>query len=504
MEQELELRLRAKTPILWLATPEEDRCVPRTRAVAEKLGYAAFLWNCLHGFAQLSEGNFRQPGDSHCTNVDQALQAAGAYTQQRALFIMHDVALLARRLEAQGQADYVVLVRRLKELYGALRQADNAVVFLAPSAVVPAEIEDCVALVETLLPDPKERVGIISTWIARNCRNLPCTLDEEGIHGLASAAAAMTSRQIQNALAFSVVRRRGLTAEAIDDMIGEKVAAVKKSEVLEYVHVTETLDDVGGLEGIKDYLRKRSSAFGRAAAVYGLPAPKGILIVGVPGTGKSLIEKVTASVLRVLLLRLDMGRIHGSLLGQSEDRMRRALAMAASQAPVVVGLEELEKAFAGARGSAADGGTTQRVLGHVLTWMQERKEPIYIAATANDIRQLPPEFTRPGRFDTVFFVDLPTASERKAILHVLLRRRGLRGTGLVTDALVRRTDRYTGAELEVLVAEAMVEAFSDKQRPVCVRDLEAATARVIPLADQRADEIEALRRWGKANARPAS
>jgi SpoVK/Ycf46/Vps4 family AAA+-type ATPase len=369
---------------------------------------------------------------------------------------------------------------------------------------MPAELEDCLALVEAALPDQEERLAIIKAWISANAKDIPSQLDDEALHRLASVAAGMTSRQIQSALAMSVVKHKALAAAAVDDVLVEKVAAVKTSEILEYVHATEKFEDVGGLAGIKDYVLKRSLSLSRAAVRYGLPTPKGILIAGIPGTGKSLIAKAIANAMQIPLLRLDLGRVHNSLVGESESRMRRALAMAESQAPAVVWLDEIEKAFAGVRGPSGDSGVGQRVFGTFLTWSQERTKPVFLVATANNIRELPPEFLRKGRFDEIFFVDLPTPAERRAILQVLLRKHGMQPKGLVTEALIEALDRYTGAEIQYVITEAMYEAFYDDQRAVTTKDLQAAISKILPIADQMREEIETIRRWGKANARPAS
>ena len=502
METQLELRFRSGCGMIWVFTLEEDRASARIRAVAERLGYTVFDWNCTAGFIQSSEGKFRQPGDGHCTNIDQALNAIGEYKCQRTVFVFRDLDLLASRLSPS--ADYVVLTRRIKDVHRKLRQNGNTVIFLASSAVVPTELEAYLALVEAPLPDREERLAIITAWIKTNAQSLPCHLDDEGVHRLSAAAAGMTSQQIQAALGMSVVKHKAIEAAAVDDMLAEKVKAVKTSEILEYIHVTENFDDVGGLQGLKEYIQKRSSCFSRAAVRYGLPMPKGILILGPPGTGKSLTAKATASVLQIPLIRLDLGRVHGSLVGQSEERLRRALALAEAQAPVVLWLEELEKALAGVGGPSGDSGVTQRLFGNLLTWTQERTKLVFMVATANNVSQLPPEFLRKGRFDEIFFVDLPTPSERKAILQVVLRKRRLQSKGLVTNTLIEKLDRYTGAEMECVVTEAMYDAFDDNQRPVTAKDLEVAATKVLPLADQMRDEIEALRRWGKANARPAS
>jgi len=502
METSLELALRAGNPLIWLSSPEEDRSVPRVQAVVEKLKYAAFEWDCISGFKQLSGGTLRQPGDGQCTNVDQALNAAGEYKQHRAVFLFKDVQPLARRMEQQPE--YVALCRRLNAVYHALKKSGNAVVFLSCTPVMPAELTDVLALVEADLPDHAERLAIVTGWLRSHSEEFPCEIDEEEIHRLVSTAAGMTSRQIQSAMAMSVVKRKGLFAEAVDDVLDEKVKAVKASEVLEFVPLEQTFDNIGGLAGIKDWLRKRSLAFGRAAAEYRLRPPKGVVLVGPPGTGKSLLAKAAASGLQMALVRFDVGKVQGPLVGQSEERMRMALALAEILAPVVMWMDEIDKGFAGVRGPSGDSGTTQRNFGQFLSWMQERPKPVFILATANSIRDLPPEFLRKGRFDEIFFVDLPTFAERAAILDVLLRKYGRDPTSLISDSLVNRLDRFSGAEIEHIIRDGMYEAFYDDQRALTGQDLETAAGRIVPLADQRRDEIEEMRRWGKANARPAS
>jgi SpoVK/Ycf46/Vps4 family AAA+-type ATPase len=355
--------------------------------------------------------------------------------------------------------EYVALVRRLKHLYKALTAAGNVVVFLTSSSVIPQELKDCLTLLEVSLPGTDERLAIIRAWIETNCSGVPCDLDEEAIHRQVSVTAGMTSLQIQQALAKSVVKRKGLGPDSVDDMLAEKIAVVKTSEVLTYIRVEETLDNVGGLSGIKEFLTKRKQAFSNAAARYGLPKPKGVLFCGPPGTGKSLVAKVAANVLQIPLLRLDIGTLQRSLVGQSEERMRLALALAESQAPCALWVDELEKAFGGVTGPSGDSGVLQRQFGYMLNWMQEHEAAVFIVATANSIERLPPEFLRKGRFDEIFFVDLPTPAERKVIMKVLSSKYGQNPRGLVTESLVRKTDRFTGAELECTLIEAKYNAF---------------------------------------------
>jgi SpoVK/Ycf46/Vps4 family AAA+-type ATPase len=354
------------------------------------------------------------------------------------------------------------------------------------------------------LPDAGERFAIVRSWIGANCGGVPCDLDEEAVHGVVSITAGMTSRQIQAALAKSAINRKGLGSSTLTDVLAEKISVVKSSEVLRIVQVEDTVNSVGGLKNIKEYLARRRLAYGAAAERYGLPMPKGILLVGPPGTGKSLMAKVAANNLQLGLLHIDIGRLQGSLVGQSEERLRSALSLAEAQAPNVLWLDELEKAFGGVGGPSGDSGVLQRQFGYLLNWMQEHKSPVFLVATANDIRRLPPEFLRKGRFDEIFFVDLPTPAERSEILTVILRKHGQPAKGLVTDALIGKLERFTGAEIEAAVTEGMYNAFFDSQRPLAAADIEEAAAHTVPLADQRCDEINELRQWGRVNARPAS
>jgi SpoVK/Ycf46/Vps4 family AAA+-type ATPase len=287
-------------------------------------------------------------------------------------------------------------------------------------------------------------------------------------------------------------------------MLAEKISVVKTSEVLTYVKVEETLENIGGLDGIKSFMKKRTMAFSKAAERYGLPKPKGVLFLGPPGVGKSLMAKATANILQIPLLRIDIGQLQASLVGQSEERLRLALALAESQSPCVLWLDEIEKAFGGVTGPSGDSGVLQRQFGYILNWMQEHESPVFVTATANNIRQLPPEFLRKGRFDEIFFVDLPTPSERREIMKVLLRKYGQDSKNLVTADFINKTDKFTGAELEYTIIEGLHEAFYPNQRPLSPIDLEEAATRIIPIADQMRNEIEDLRRWGKVNARQAS
>ena len=500
MEQDLELLLRAGIPMVWLHTPEESRSRPRVRAVAEKLDLVVFEWKCSTGFVQVGGPRLRPPGDNDCTNVDLALRAAGEYKVKQALFLIHDFDLLFSRL--QPSPDAVLLARRIKDLGPDLRRTGNAIVFLVSTAIVPPELAGCFSVVSAALPTQNERVDIIRDWLVTNADG--AALEDEMLFRVSNAAAGMTSSDMQTALAVSYVRHRDISPQLIEDMVNRKIEIVRSSVVLEFIRTEETLETVGGLGQLKEHLATRAIAFGPAAERYGLRPPKGVVVVGPPGVGKSLVAKSSASALGLPLIRFDFGKVHASLVGQSEERIRSALALLEVLAPCVMWLDEIEKGVAGANGPSGDSGVSQRVLGTLLTWMQEHPGTVFVFATANNISLLPPELLRKGRFDEIFFIDLPTAEERKEILRVLLRKRGRDHKGIVTDALIEKLDGFTGAEIEGVLDDALYTAFYDKQRPLTRKDIEAAITRTVPLAVQMRDEIERLRQWGRANARPAS
>jgi SpoVK/Ycf46/Vps4 family AAA+-type ATPase len=501
LEQGVSLHVKSDQRLLWVSSHEEDRSESRISAVAQGLGLYAFRWDC-RGFAQLSSASIRQPGNGQCPSLPEALNAVRDYSSGKAVFAFHDFAATIERIERSPEC--VLLFRQVKELPAALRRNGNVVIFLAPSPRIPPELEEYVSLVEAALPDHEERLRIMLAWISANCRQMPSSINEEVLHRAAAVSAGMTSHQLQVGLASSVVKRRGLIPAVVTDLTAQKVMVVKKTELLECIETGEKLENVGGLECAKSYLRKRKLAFCRAAKCYGLPTPKGIVLVGPPGVGKSLLAKAVADVMGLPLVRFDMGRIHGSLVGQSEERMRRALSLIDNMSPVICWVDEIEKAFAGASGPSGDSGVGQRVFGTFLSWSSERSTPVFIVATANAISQLPPEFLRKGRFDEIFFVDLPTPEERATILDVLLRKRGQNSQGLITASLIAKTERFAGAELEQAIVDALFDSFSDNQRPLTAADLEAAASRTVPVADSMRSEIEELRRWGRANARPAS
>jgi SpoVK/Ycf46/Vps4 family AAA+-type ATPase len=311
---------------------------------------------------------------------------------------------------------------------------------------------------------------------------------------LVEAALGLTSTQARRVFQKAVVASRDgrLDERCIDLIVEEKRAIIRGSGALElYPHV-ERPDRVGGLEALKDWLERRRLAFSEAARDYGLDPPRGVALIGIPGTGKSLCAKVAAGVWKLPLLRLDMGAVFGGLLGSSERNIREAMQIAEIIAPCVLWVDEIEKAFAG---SDRDSGTSSRVLGTFLTWMQEKQAPVFVFATANEVERLPPELLRKGRFDELFFLDLPTKREREQILEVHLGRKGLSMIRSRFDlpAVARATEGFVGAELEAVVKDGMFTPFMDGRREIETEDLLRAAGDMVPLAKSHRERIERLR-----------
>jgi hypothetical protein len=356
---------------------------------------------------------------------------------------------------------------------------------------LPPELKHDVVSLECPKPD-KETIGACLRRVSGGTSALQGTRPEL-VDKIGEAALGLSEVQAERVFRRAIVRSRGRLDENCLDTIQEaKRAIIRESGALELYPFIESQENVGGLEVLKTWLHQRREAFSEEARDYGLDLPAGLMLVGIPGTGKSLCARVTAGMWKLPLLRLDMGAVFGGVLGSSEKNIREAIAISELIAPCILWVDEIEKAFAGSTG---DSGTASRVLGTFLTWMAEKKHPVFVFATANDMFRLPPEFARKGRFDEVFFLDLPTEDERKAILNVHLRKRNYEMAGQRFDlaGLARATEGFVGAELEAVVKEAMFPAFMDGRRELESADLTKAAGQMVPLAKSHAQHIANLR-----------
>ncbi|MBL4796922.1 MAG: AAA family ATPase [Oleispira sp.] len=402
-------------------------------------------------------------------------------------------------------ADHALISRlRAFSIAVASREISGCSVVLSqPVALLPAELEKEVQVMEMSLPDTEDLKRLL-----RQARDR-YDIDERDYNespALLEAALGLSTSEAQLAFSKAACEFKRLTESEISFIVSEKEQVIRKSGHLEYYHPKASLDDIGGLDNLKSWLKRRRQSFTEDARKFGLETPRGILLLGLPGTGKSLAAKAVANAWQLPLLRLDMGKIYGGIVGQSEANIRSALQTAEALAPSILWVDEIEKGLSGMQSSGStDGGTTSRVLGTFLTWMQEKEKPVFVVATANQIAQLPPELLRKGRVDEIFFVDLPVQIDRKEILSIHLKRRNRIDDFSETDLdeLAEISKGFTGAELEEAVKEAMFLAF-DEGHQLGKGDVFKAIKATAPLSQTMGEMISSTREWAKGRAVAAS
>ena len=379
--------------------------------------------------------------------------------------------------------------RKLRSLAQSLKFTRKSILITTTTTKIPAEMRDEVVIMEYPAPNSQELEEVLKRL--SQTPGVKINLTPLGREKLVQAALGLSTAQAQRVFAKAIVSDGILDDRDIDLVTEEKKQVIRESEALEFFAATETPDDVGGLEVLKEWLRLRERAFTHQARQYGLPAPKGIALIGIPGTGKSLTAKMIGGLWKLPLLRLDTGALFGSLVGESEERVRRALKFAETVAPCIIWIDEMEKGLAH---GGLDSGTSQRVFGAILTWMQEKTAPCFVVATANDISRLPPELLRKGRFDEIFFLDLPTAIERREIFAVHLRKRKRLPQDYDIERLAQESEGYVGAEIEQAVIDAMYVGFNS-EREFTTEDIALALQRLVPLSVSQREIVQALRQW---------
>ena len=481
--------LRASYPGLAIISSEEARAEAEIAAVCTSLKRNLHAWSSTEGLVDTKEGRVTSCSDP--LDALQLLDGMFSATEPRQVVLMRDLQLHL------DQSD-PMLVRRLKDTLRLAKSNGHALVLLGCRLKLPAELEHEFTQVDFHLPDVTQ-LGTVLDGIIKSAKikNLHEVMREAALQ----SALGLTTTEAENAFALSVVETKGIDHKII---AREKARTLKKNGLVEVVETTTSLDDIGGLGLLKEWLVRRAGAFSESAKAYGLPAPKGLLIVGIPGTGKSLTAKATASAFGLPLLRLDMGRVFGGIVGQSEANLRSVIQTAEAIAPCVLWIDEIEKGFSGSQSSGStDGGTSSRVFASFLSWMQEKDKPVFVVATANDVSKLPPEFLRKGRFDELFFVDLPDVLERTQIWDIVIARHKRKPTDFDTVVLARACEQFTGAEIEAAFIDAMHEAYFEGEEPNSKHLLEAITA-TVPLANLMDGQISALRHWAKGRAREAA
>jgi SpoVK/Ycf46/Vps4 family AAA+-type ATPase len=392
------------------------------------------------------------------------------------------------------------LVRQLRELAWAIKTRPLTVLLVGPNFPDIPALEKEIKVVELPLPDEREVAALLDLQLARLAElpDVQLTVDDHTRAQLVQALLGLTETEIENALAKSCIARRGIDPQAIPLILDEKRSVIRQSGALTYTHPA-SVDDLGGYPHLRRLLQEAAVTFSPAARAFGVEPHKGLLLVGLPGTGKDLAKKVAASVLGRPLLDLDMAAVMGEgggVIGAAASSIRRALSIATTLKGVL-GLSEFEKGVGGLQSSArSDAGETARTIGYLLAWMAEQRD-VFVFATANDVRQLAPEQIRQGRFGQVVFVDLPTAEDRTAIFRVHIAKRGRDPEGFDLEALAAVADGFSGAEIEAAVKSALLDAFMDDERPLVTADVVRRVRSIRPNSEVKREEIAELRRWAQ-------
>jgi SpoVK/Ycf46/Vps4 family AAA+-type ATPase len=491
MKEELSILVQAQYPLIYLVTSEEERAEQTIEALAQmKPQRKVFIWTVTHGIVE-----YGQPRSVTQHNTLSPEAAVEWVIRQRdpAIFVFKDL---------HPFIDSPAVTRWLRDAIANFKDTQRTIVLMSPVQTIPVELEKEVIVLDYPLPDMAELNQVLSQQLDLNRSRRVTT---EAREKLLKAALGLTKDEAEKVYRKAQVTNGRLTEAEVDIVLSEKKQLIRRNGILEYIEEDETLDSVGGLEELKHWLKQRSNAFTERAREYGLPQPKGMMILGVPGCGKSLIAKTTSRLWGLPLLRLDMGRVYdGSMVGRSEANLRNALKTAESISPAILFIDEIDKAFAGSTGSAdSDGGTSSRIFGSFLTWMQEKTSPVFVMATANRVERLPGEFLRKGRFDEIFFVDLPSSDERKEIFRIHLSKRREDISRFDLDQLVMVCDGFSGAEIEQALVAAMYEAFA-QDREFTQLDIIASIRATLPLSKTMHEQVTALRDWARQRARPAA
>ncbi|AHC30467.1 AAA+ family ATPase [Rhizobium phage vB_RleS_L338C] len=498
---------KAAVGVILCRTREPYRALDTIKDYAFGEDVECRLWTVLYGWAKYNKADpTAAPQVDNLKEINGALMAIGDIAGSTTGFPNGFYAMMYAHFWLKpGQANPVT-IQIIKEYCRLFTQNEKRLILLAPLGYsLPQELEEDVLILDFDTPSHAE-MGDIYDVVMEGFGDKKPNFNKDAKNRTLAAAAGMSQQEFETSLSRAVVtHRKHLPNVDPDLIIGEvmqsKVEVVKRSEVLEVMEATN-MSNVGGLENLKEWLRKRAPTFGEDAKKFGIDAPKGMALIGPPGTGKSLCAKATANLLGLPLIKFDISRVFQSLVGQSEERVRAALKMLDAMAPCVVMLDEVDKAFQ--MGSGGDSGVSQRILGLILTHMQETHAPLFWVASANRVDNLPSEFLRRGRLDEVFSVSVPEDDERLDIIKIHLRKRGQDPDKIKDlDVAVQKSNGYVPAELEAAVKDALIDAFSDNI-PVTGELIGKQLGNMKPLSVAFAEQFQRMTEWADNNARPAS
>lgn len=501
-EQQLSNLFKARFPIIYIESWEENRVLDTIQKIAEnaeliKTKRTVYMWSSTTGLVNMS--NMASVNNS--ISASEVIENFSKY-EENAILILKDIheELSQRSINFSNNKD---IKRVLRDSANTIRGSEYVknIVLIAPVLELPVELQKDVTVFDFALPNVAEIKDLLNSMIETNLGG-NCELTDEEKSVLAKTAQGLTLQEAENAFARAMVERKHLTLDELDIIMDEKCQVIKKTGILEFIKSDLKINDVGGLENLKHWLIKRNNSWlDKAHDDYNLPSPKGVLITGVPGCGKSLTAKAMSSLWKLPLLRLDAGKIFDKWVGGSEENIRKAIKTAEAVAPSILWIDEIEKGF-----DQNEGSIGKRIFGTFLTWMQEKTKPVFVVATANNISLLPPEMLRKGRFDEIFFVDLPTPTERAVIfkLHLSKIIKGSISENFeITDNLINKlvdmTEGFVGAEIEQVIVSAVFDAYSE-DRTLQEDDLYRAVKNTVPLSVTQQEQIEMIREWANVRA----
>jgi SpoVK/Ycf46/Vps4 family AAA+-type ATPase len=496
--EKLDLMLRARYPLIYIVGAEEEPIEAVLMQVADRSQPARELrfWDIVRGW--------NDSGADKGSPIAALGRIAKASNEKPAIFVLQDLHPI---LKSPLLSANIPIIREIKNLTRELKRSRKTLILTSYSLDVPPEFIEEATMIDFPLPDANEIDYLISQLVVPD----KLKLSPMGREQLVKACQGLSRARIQRVLAISLAAKQQVTEQDIDRVLAAKQQAIRQTGILEFFTTHESLKNVGGLDNLKQWVRMRQDSFTEEARRYGIPNPKGVLLAGIQGTGKSLSAKTIAHEWRLPLLRLDAGRLFGGLVGESESKVRQMIRIVEAVAPCVLWMDEIDKAFGNiSSGFDGDSGTSRRVFGSLITWMQEKTTPVFIVATANNIQILPAELLRKGRFDEIFFLNLPNESERQEIFRVHLQKlRPSRLREFDLELLARHSPDYSGAEIEQAIVEGMQQAFSSgsmgNRADFNTENIIRALEDTVPLATIAKPQIEALKQWASnAGARPAS
>jgi SpoVK/Ycf46/Vps4 family AAA+-type ATPase len=486
----IERFITAGYPILYLISWEEERIENRLKLVGEKLYQGSlnfYTWSCTDGMRG-EDGEVKETGDAiQALNKVINDKKSGFYLFKDLHFFLNDPKV----------------IRKLKDVYQKLRRTTKTLFILSPSLILPNELDKEVTVIDVGLPDADEATIVFDSLVKSTSDKIRNTLTSELKEKSVRAILGLGASEMELALRRTFIGREKIDEnELLHELLEEKAQLIRKSGTLEFVRTRIGLDSIGGLENLKEWLQTRALAFSPKAKEFGLDVPKGVLIMGISGCGKSLCAKAVATAWGLPLLRLELNQVYGGTFGSPEEVFRRAIKTVEAVSPCVLWIDEIEAGITRSGEKASD-SPASRIFGYFLTWMQEKEHPVFIAATANQIDLLPPEILRKGRFDEIFFVSLPSQKDRKEIFRIHLLSREKNPDSFDLDSLAKNTEGLSGAEIEQAVVSALFESFS-KHKDLDNMELIIAASSIVPLSTTMREEMSKLERWASNRAIKAS